>query len=96
MIVAPHGAGRDADLAGVVVAAPDNGTSALLINPVGVVSKAKNEAEFAIYPDTFKVSCKDPVTGYDGHGEKNFPGTYTSTMPLSVGVRVIWQPRHWL
>jgi long-subunit fatty acid transport protein len=72
MIVAPHGAGRDADLAGVVVAAPDDGTSALLINPAGVVSKARDEIEFGIYPGKFKVSYKNPVTGYNDHGSKDF------------------------
>lgn len=72
MIVAPHGAGRDADLAGVVVAAPDDGESALMANPAGVVSKAKNEALLAIYPGVFKVGYKNPVTGYDAHGSKDF------------------------
>ncbi len=72
LIVAPHGAGRDSDLAGVVVAAPDDGTSALLVNPAGVVSKAKNEAMIAIYPGAFKVSYQNPMTGYDAHGRTDF------------------------
>ncbi len=72
LIVAPHGAGRDSDLAGVVVASPDDGQSSLLVNPAGVVSKARNEAEFAIYPGAFKVSYQNPMTGYDAHGRTDF------------------------
>ncbi len=72
LIVAPHGAGRDSDLAGVVVAAPDDGTSALLVNPAGVVSKAKNEAMIAIYPGAFKVRYEDPGSGYSGHGRTDY------------------------
>lgn len=72
LIVAPHGAGRDSDLAGVVVAAPDDGGSASLVNPAGVVSKARNEAMLAILPGTFRVSYKNPAMGYDDHGSTNY------------------------
>ena len=71
MIVAPHGAGRDADLAGIVVAAPDDGTSTLMINPAGVVSQARNEAMIAILPLTLEVHYQNPITGYDGKGSKD-------------------------
>lgn len=72
LIVAPHGAGRDSDLAGVVVAAPDDGASALLVNPAGVVSKARNEALFALYPGTFKVRYENPASGYAGRGSTDY------------------------
>ncbi|CAG4883900.1 conserved protein of unknown function [Georgfuchsia toluolica] len=72
MMISPHGAGRNADLAGITVAAPDDGESALMTNPAGVVSKAKNEALIAIYPGVFEMSYKNPATGYDGRGRKDF------------------------
>ena len=68
LIVAPHGAGRDSDLAGVVVASPDDGSSALLNNPAGVVSRARDEAMVAIAPFTIDTTYKNPETGYDGDG----------------------------
>ena len=71
MMVAPHGSGRDSDLAGIVVAAPDDGASALLINPAGVVSPARHEALLAIVPGSMKVSYDNPVSGYDKNGSKD-------------------------
>lgn len=71
LIVAPHSAGRDADLAGVVVAAPDDGSSALIGNPAGVVSQARNEALVAIMPITFKMRYVNPMTGYEESGRKD-------------------------
>ena len=71
LIVAPHGAGRDSDLAGVVVASPEDGSSALISNPAGVVSRARDEALVAITPVTFEMSYKNTVTDYDGDGSKD-------------------------
>ncbi len=71
MIVAPHGTGRDSDLAGVVVASPDDGSSALISNPAGVVSHAKHEMLVAITPLTFEMAYKNAVTGYDEDGSKD-------------------------
>lgn len=65
-IEAPHGAGRDADLAGITVAAPDDGASALLINPAGVVGRARDEALVAILAFGFNSSYSNGATGYDG------------------------------
>lgn len=65
-IVAPHGAGRDADLAGNTVAAPDDGGSALLINPAGVVSRARDEALVAVLPFNFSAEYRNNAAKYDG------------------------------
>lgn len=67
-IMAPHGAGRDADLSGNVVAAPDDGASALLINPAGVVSRARDEALVAVLPFSFVGEYRNDASGYDGSG----------------------------
>lgn len=72
LIVAPHSAGRDGDLAGIVVAAPDDGASASLINPAGVVSAARDQALLALMPGTVTVSYENPVSGYRGSGSKQF------------------------
>ena len=71
LIVAPHSTGRDADMAGVVVASPDDGSSTLLINPAGVVSEARKEAMVAIMPITFKMRYVNPMTGYEESGRKD-------------------------
>lgn len=65
-IEAPHGAARDADLAGNTVAAPDDGASTLLINPAGVVSRARDEALVAVLAFGFNASYSNNATGYDG------------------------------
>lgn len=67
-IMAPHGAGRDADLSGNTVAAPDDGASALLINPAGVVSRARDEALVALLPFSFVGAYRNDASGYDGSG----------------------------
>lgn len=69
-IVAPHGASRDADLAGNTVAAPDDGGSALLINPAGVVGRARDEALVALLPFSFATSYSNEAAGYDGSGSR--------------------------
>ena len=68
MIVAPHGSGRSGDLSGVNVAAPDDGSSALITNPAGVVSDAKNQALIAIQPGSLPVDYSNTSTGYNGRG----------------------------
>jgi long-subunit fatty acid transport protein len=65
-IEAPHGAARDADLAGNTVAAPDDGASTLLINPAGVVSGARDQALVAALAFGFNASYSNGATGYDG------------------------------
>lgn len=67
-IMAPHGAGRDADLSGNTVAAPDDGASALLINPAGVVSRARDEGLVALLPFSFVGEYRNDASGYDGSG----------------------------
>lgn len=69
-IVAPHGAGRDADLSGNTVADPDDGGSALLINPAGVVGPARDEALVGLLAFNFTASYKNPSNGYDGTGSQ--------------------------
>jgi len=87
LIVAPHGSGRDSDLAGVVVASPDDGSSALISNPAGVVSRARDEALVALTPITFKMSYKNPVTGYDEDGSK---GAFALGLWRGLGERAGW------
>lgn len=65
-IEAPHGAARDADLAGNTVAAPDDGGSILLINPAGVVGRARDEALVAVLAFGFNASYENEATGYEG------------------------------
>jgi long-subunit fatty acid transport protein len=69
-IEAPHGAARDADLAGNTVAAPDDGASTLLINPAGVVSRARDEALVAALAFSFNASYSNEATGYDGNSAR--------------------------
>lgn len=65
-IVAPHGAGRDGDLAGNTVAAPDDASSALLFNPAGVVSTTRDQAVFAVMPFNFSATYKNTSGDYNG------------------------------
>lgn len=69
-IEAPHGAARDADLAGNTVAAPDDGASTLLINPAGVVSRARDEALAAALVFGFNASYTNNASGYDGQSAR--------------------------
>lgn len=69
-IEAPHGAARDADLAGNTVAAPDDGASTLLINPAGVVGRARDEALVALLAFGFDASYSNGQTGYDGRSAR--------------------------
>lgn len=63
-IVAPHTAGRDADLSGNTVAAPEDAGSAQFINPAGVVGAPSGQTMFAVAPMNFTAHYADDSRGY--------------------------------
>ena len=71
VIVAPHGAGRDADLAGATVASPQDPGSSLLVNPAGVVSVARDQAMVGILAFNFTGEYRNEASGYEGAGSQS-------------------------
>lgn len=71
VIVAPHGAGRDADLAGATVASPGDPGSSLLVNPAGVVGESRNQAMAALLAFNFTGEYRNDANGYEGAGSQS-------------------------
>lgn len=71
VIVAPHGAGRDADLAGATVASPGDPGSNLLVNPAGVVGDTRDQAMVGLLAFNFTGEYRNDATGYEGSGSQS-------------------------
>lgn len=70
LFISPHGAGRDAELAGNTVASPDDGSSALQFNPAGTAGVARDQAMLGLVWFSMVMKYKDDMSGYDGTGSK--------------------------
>lgn len=77
--VSPHGSGRDGEMAGNTVASPNDGSSAMQVNPAGVVSETRDQAFVGVIAFPYVTHYKNDATGYDGTSSKtpfNFGAWY--------------------